>query len=87
MRHISIYISSASHNANSTSRSHITLNFIACYQMNTLQPQRKNGLDNARLFQAANQINVDRAHRDLAASTAESMDTAEKVSSIMGRKR
>lgn len=55
--------------------------------MNTLQPQRKNGLDNARLFQAANQINVDRAHRDLAASTAESMDTAEKVSSIMGRKR
>ena len=55
--------------------------------MSTLQPQRKNGLENARFFQAANQINVDRTPRDLASSTAESLNTAEKVSSIMGRKR
>lgn len=53
-------------------------------------PQRKNGLENAsRMFQAVNQINVDqsRTPRDLASSTAESLNTAEKVSSIMGRKR
>lgn len=56
--------------------------------MATLQPQRKNGLENAtRMFQTANQINVDRTPRDLASSTAESLNTAEKVSSIMGRKR
>lgn len=58
--------------------------------MSTLQPQRKNGLENAtRMFQTANQITVDqnRSPRDLAASTAESLNTAEKVSSIMGRKR
>lgn len=57
--------------------------------MSTLQQQRKNGLENAaRMFQTANQISVDhRTPRDLASSTAESLNTAEKVSSIMGRKR
>jgi hypothetical protein len=59
--------------------------------MSTLQPQRKNGLENAtRMFQTANQINVDQSRlprMDLASSTAESLNTAEKVSSIMGRKR
>lgn len=58
--------------------------------MSTMQPQRKNGLENAtRMFQTANQITIDqgRVSRDLASSTAESLNTAEKVSSIMGRKR
>lgn len=58
--------------------------------MSVLQPQRKNGLENAaRVFQTANQITVDqnRTQRELASSTAESLNTAEKVSSIMGRKR
>lgn len=57
--------------------------------MSTLQQtQRKNGLENtSRIFQAANQLNIDRTPRELAASTAESLNTAEKVSSIMGRKR
>ena len=57
--------------------------------MVTVQPQKKNGLENAgRMFQA-NKINPEhnRSFRDLATSTAESMNTAEKVSSIMGRKR
>ncbi|KAL7049363.1 hypothetical protein ACKWTF_003667 [Chironomus riparius] len=57
--------------------------------MTSLQQQRKNGLENAsRMFQA-NRINPEenRSRRDLAASTSESLHTAEKVSSIMGRKR
>lgn len=58
--------------------------------MTSVQPQRKNGLENAatRMFQA-NKINPEssRSVRDLASSTAESLNTAEKVSSIMGRKR
>jgi hypothetical protein len=57
--------------------------------MTSVQPQRKNGLENAtRAFQT-NRINpeANRSTRDLAASTAESLNTAEKVSSIMGRKR
>lgn len=57
--------------------------------MTSIQPQRKNGLENAaRMFQA-NKINPEssRSVRDLASSTAESLNTAEKVSSIMGRKR
>jgi hypothetical protein len=58
--------------------------------MTTVQPQRKNGLENAtaRMFQA-NRINPEeiKSTRDLAASTAESLSNAEKVSSIMGRKR
>ncbi|KAG5678047.1 hypothetical protein PVAND_007753 [Polypedilum vanderplanki] len=58
--------------------------------MTAIQPQRKNGLENAttRMFQA-NRINPEenKSARDLAASTAESLNTAEKVSSIMGRKR
>ena len=60
--------------------------------MSTMQqPQRKNGMENATrsMFQTVNQITVEqnRSPRDLAASTAESLNTAEKVSSIMGRKR
>lgn len=57
--------------------------------MNSLQPQRKNGLENAaRIFQA-NKINPEgsRSIRDLAGSAEEEMNNAEKVSSIMGRKR
>lgn len=57
--------------------------------MSNVQPQRKNGLENAtRMFQA-NKINPEggRSIRDLASSTADSINTAEKVSSIMGRKR
>lgn len=58
-------------------------------QMNSVQPQRKNGLENAaRIFQA-NKVNPEgsRSIRDLAGSAEESMNNAEKVSSIMGRKR
>lgn len=53
------------------------------------QHQKKNGLENAaRMFQA-NKVNpeVHKSFRDLAASTAESLNNVEKVSSIMGRKR
>lgn len=58
--------------------------------MNSIQTQRKNnGLENAavRMFQT-NRINPEssRGIRDLAAAE-ESMNNAEKVSSIMGRKR
>jgi hypothetical protein len=53
--------------------------------MTSVQPQRKNGLENAtRIFQA-NRINPEDSR--IATSTAESLNTAEKVSSIMGRKR
>lgn len=53
-----------------------------------VQPQRKNGLENATKMFQANKINPEgnRSFRDMQ-STAESLNTAEKVSSIMGRKR
>jgi hypothetical protein len=57
--------------------------------MTKLQPQRRNGLENAsRMFQGT-KINPEghRSFRDLATSTAENLNTADKVSSIMGRKR
>lgn len=57
--------------------------------MITVHQQRKNGLESAAKMFQANKINPEgnRSVRDLASSTAESINTAEKVSSIMGRKR
>lgn len=54
------------------------------------QLQRKNnGLESAARGFQVNKINPEgnRSFRDLASSTAESLNNAEKVSSIMGRKR
>lgn len=55
----------------------------------TTQPQRKNGLENAAKMFQTSKVNPGphRGVRDLASSTAESLNTADKVSSIMGRKR
>lgn len=57
--------------------------------MTSVQPPRKNGLENVSKMFPANKINPEgnKSIRDLSSSTAESMNTAEKVSSIMGRKR
>ncbi|CRL03247.1 CLUMA_CG016439, isoform A [Clunio marinus] len=66
-----------------------TRNEEVVIEMTTLQPQRRNGLENAaRMFQVS-KINPEehKVMRDLAASRAESLNTAEKVSSIMGRRR
>lgn len=57
--------------------------------MTTVQPQRKNGLENAAKMFQGSKVNPGehRSIRDLASSTTESLNTADKVSSIMGRKR
>lgn len=57
--------------------------------MASVHHQRKNGIENASKIFAASRVNPEetRSVRDLAASTAESLNNAERVSSIMGRRR